>query len=259
MFRLGLTPPHHCDYLPGNLSRSMVVVDEDRLSPAAYDYFLAQGFRRSGSHVYRPWCDHCRQCVAARIPVAHFRPNRNQRRVLQHNADLSAHWVVADRLSDEQWELYRSYLQARHGEGEMARASRAASDDFLFCSWSRIRLLELRLENELLAVAVTDEQPRSLSALYTFFHPEHHRRSLGTLAVLKQLEAARTEGRRWLYLGYWIPNCRKMSYKARFLPLEVRRGEVRIGEERWLLLENRNAAREFEERLKEESLGFSRS
>ncbi len=249
MFRLGLTPPHPCDYLPGREARSLVVVDEASLSPSAYDFFLAQGFRRSGSHVYRPWCDRCRQCVAVRIPVEAFRPDRGQRRVLRRNGDLEAEWVVTDRLDDEQWRLYRSYLQARHADGEMVHASRAASDDFLFGSWPRTRLLELRLGAELVAVAVTDQQPRSLSALYTFFHPAHARRSLGTLAILLQVEAARREGRPWLYLGYWIPDCRKMSYKAGFLPLEARRAERKIGEEQWARLENAVEAARFRQRV----------
>jgi len=258
MFRLGLTPPHDCDYLPDRQSRSLVVVDEALLSSRAYDFFLAQGFRRSGSHVYRPWCDRCRQCVAARIPVEAFRPSRGQRRVRRRNADLEADWVVTDRLDDEQWALYRAYLQARHGEGEMARASRAASDAFLFSPWASTRLLELRLEGQLVAVAVTDEQPRSLSALYTFFHPDHARRSLGTLAILLQVEAARAEGRTWLYLGYWIPDCRKMRYKAGFLPVEVRRPEREMREERWERLSSAKEREGFLQRLRETSEGWSR-
>ncbi len=238
MFPLGLTPNHPCDYLSGRAARSLVVVDESRLSPRAYDFFLAQGFRRSGTHVYRPWCDRCRQCVAVRIPVADFRPDRNQRRTLRRNADLDVRWTTAEALDDDQWRLYQAYLRARHPEGEMARSSRQASDAFLFSPWARTRLLELRLDGRLVAVAVTDEQPRSLSALYTFFSPEEARRSLGTLAVLLQVEAARTQGRRWLYLGYWIPDCRKMSYKSRFLPLEARLPEARMGLERWLKLES---------------------
>jgi len=204
LFRLGLTPPHPCDYLPGELSRSLVVIDEDALDPRAYEFLLAQGFRRSGSHAYRPWCDHCRQCIAARIPVSGFRPNRSQRRILERNRDLTVQWHAATELNDEQWQLYHGYLQARHGEGEMARAGRAASNDFLFSPWAETELMELRLGDELVAVAVTDVQPRSLSALYTFFAPEHAKRSLGGFAIMQQVEAARTQGRDWLYLGYWI-------------------------------------------------------
>ncbi len=258
MFRLGLTPPRPCDYLPGELSRSLVVIDEEALDPRAYEFLLAQGFRRSGTHAYRPWCDRCRQCIPARIPVAAFRPNRSQRRILGKNRDLSAEWHSATELSDEQWQLYHRYLQARHGEGDMARAGRAASNDFLFSHWAETELLELRLEGELVAVAVTDVQPRSLSALYTFFAPEQAGRSLGSFAIMEQVEAARAAGRSWLYLGYWIAPCRKMSYKANFLPLEVRRPEREIRAERWQRLTDRQARETFLAELESDSFHWSR-
>ena len=258
MFRLGLTPPHPCDYLPGEFSRSLVVIDEETLNPRAYEFLLAQGFRRSGSHAYRPWCDQCRQCIAARIPVDAFRPNRSQRRVLAMNRDLAVNWVSATELDDEQWQLYHGYLQARHGEGEMARAGRTASNDFLFSHWADTELLEVRLGDELVAVAVTDVQPRSLSALYTFFAPEQARRSLGSFAIMQQVEAARAAGRSWLYLGYWIAPCRKMSYKANYLPLEVRRPELEIREESWQRLQDRQAREGFLAGLEADSAGWCR-
>ena len=45
-------------------------------------------------------------------------------------------------------------------------------------------------------------------------------RTLGTLAILRQLEWARRDGRAHLYLGYWIAGHAKMDYKRRFRPLE---------------------------------------
>ena len=258
MFRLGLTPPHPCDYLPGEHSRSLVVIDEESLSPRAYEFLLAQGFRRSGTHAYRPWCDHCRQCIAVRIPVETFHPNRSQRRILKFNRDLKAEWQVATELNDEQWQLYHRYLQARHGEGEMARAGRTASNDFLFSHWAETELMELRLNGELVAVAVTDVQRHSLSALYTFFAPEHARRSLGSYAIMQQIESARDAGRRWLYLGYWIAPCRKMGYKANYLPVEARRPELEIHQEHWETLASRKRRETFQKQLGEDSRQWHR-
>jgi len=258
MFRLGVTPGHPCDYLPGEETRSLVVIDEEALSPRAYEFLLAQGFRRSGTHAYRPWCSRCRQCVAARIPVANFQPNRAQRRILKANADLEARWRVADALDDEQWALYHRYLQGRHGESDMARADRDESNDFLFSFWADTRLLELRLAGRLVAVAVTDVQPRSLSAFYTFFDPELARRSLGTYALMRQVQEAHRQGRSWLYLGYWIAPCRKMSYKGNFLSLEVRRGERQIHRERWQRLDDQAQRQAFQEQLQRESRGWWR-
>ncbi len=258
MYRLDLSPNLPCDYLPGRTARHLVVIDHHLLDPAGYDDLLFQGYRRSGNHFYRPWCQHCRRCVAVRLPVYHFRPDRAQRRARRRNADLEAIWRRAHALDDEHWRLYHAYLQARHGDGEMAKAGRAESESFLFSPMIETELLELRLNGQLLAVAVTDVQPRSLSALYTFYHPDHAQRSLGTLAIQLQVAEARRRGLRWLYLGYWIGPCRKMSYKERFLPLEVRRSEAHPRLERWRRLDDRSAVQAFDEALDAADAHFER-
>src|SRR2546427_559163 len=60
-----------------------------------------------------------------------------------------------------------------------------------------------------------------LSAVYTFFDPDHAARGLGTFAILQQIEWARREGLPHVYLGYWIRGHQKMDYKRRFHPLEA--------------------------------------
>ena len=60
-----------------------------------------------------------------------------------------------------------------------------------------------------------------LAAIYTFYDPELDKRSLGTFAVLLQISQAKKLGLPFVYLGYWIDGCRKMSYKTRFKPLEM--------------------------------------
>jgi len=79
---------------------------------------------------------------------------------------------------------------------------------------------EMYQDTELLAVAVTDELTDGISAVYTFFSPAVASRSLGTYAVLWEIEQARQRGLAWVYLGYWIRGCRKMSYKTGFQPIE---------------------------------------
>jgi arginine-tRNA-protein transferase len=60
-----------------------------------------------------------------------------------------------------------------------------------------------------------------LAAIYTFFDPDQPKRSLGTEAILLQIREAQAMGLPFVYLGYWIDGCRKMSYKANYAPLEL--------------------------------------
>jgi arginine-tRNA-protein transferase len=92
---------------------------------------------------------------------------------------------------------------------------------FLLSPWSETRFVSLYLEGDLVCVAVTDQQPGGLSAIYTFFEPTLEHRSLGVVAILQQIALARDLGLDFLYLGYWIRDCEKMRYKTDYRPLQV--------------------------------------
>jgi len=219
LIRVFQTLEHPCGYYAERQARNLVIDPLARGLPQVYGTALERGFRRSGGHVYRPHCAGCRACVASRVPVAKFVPDRSQRRCLKRNADLVVRVAPAQR-SDENFALYRRYLAARHPDGGMDDPGEDDFERFLACAWSPTRFLELRAGDELLAVAVTDVLPQGLSAVYTFYAPEHAERSLGTCAILSQIEWARAQQLPHLYLGYWIEGHPKMDYKARFRPLE---------------------------------------
>lgn len=220
--RLFHTLEHRCGYFPELSARNLVL---DPVAPelgALYPQALARGFRRAGGHVYRPHCLRCQLCMACRIAVAGFVPNRSQRKLWRRNADMQMELVPA-RYSTECFALYRRYLQARHPGGGMDEAEPEDFTRFLCSPWCDTRFLCLREAGELLCVAVTDVTPAGLSAVYTYFAPEQMRRSLGTLAILWQIELARRMGLPHLYLGFWIEGHPKMDYKRRWAPLELLR------------------------------------
>jgi arginine-tRNA-protein transferase len=222
LFHTGL---HPCGYWPERQARDLVLDPRDPRLAEWYALALGWGFRRSGDIVYRPHCATCRACTPVRVPVARFAPDRAMRRCLRRNADLRMRVCPAER-SDEHLALYRRYLATRHAHGGMDDHGATEFDQFLVGSWSRTRFLEFRRpaadgQGELLAVAVTDVTADALSAVYTFFDPDHAARGLGTYAILRQLEWAAQEGREHLYLGYWIDGHPKMDYKRRFRPLEA--------------------------------------
>lgn len=217
--RVFLTHEHDCGYWPDRQARDLVLDPLARDLPERYPEALAFGFRRSGGHVYRPHCRHCHACVAVRLPVKEFKPNRAQRRCERANADLTLH-VRPGPFTPEHFALYARYLAARHPDSPMSNPSPDAFDHFLRSPWSPTRLFELRLGEQLCAVAVTDVLPEAVSAVYTFFDPDMAERSLGTFAILAQVAWARATGRTHAYLGFWLDGHPKMHYKRSFQPME---------------------------------------
>ncbi|NNJ92289.1 MAG: arginyltransferase [Gammaproteobacteria bacterium] len=210
-----------CPYLDGRKSMNFIIDPEYPLSASAYGHLLECGFRRSSSIVYRPACPGCAECKSSRVPVKSFMPNRSQRRAWKKVSDDIILKPQNDEFNEQHFDLYQRYTRSRHNDSDMAESSISQYMDFLTSSWSNTIFLEIWLKNELLAVAVTDRQPGSLSALYTFFDPEKMPYSPGVVAILSQIELARQYELDWLYLGYWIEACPKMSYKIRYRPIQV--------------------------------------
>ena len=226
-----VTPPHKCGYLPERNAVTIFVDPRRRPNVATYTLLSQHGFRRSGDHVYRPQCPDCTACIPVRIPVDEFTPTRAQRRTLRNNADVT---LIPNppTFQREHFALYERYINARHSGGSMENPDRESYLEFLTSGWADSVFYEFRCARQLLAVAVVDHLLDGLSAVYTFYDPDLEKRSLGRLAILKQIELARALQLKWLYLGYWIDECRKMAYKREYAPLEqLRHGAwSRVGE-----------------------------
>ena len=217
---LYLTTEHECGYLPGHVATNLVPDPCVPMNMDLYSQLIEMGYRRSGSHTYRPHCSNCQQCLPCRVPVDRFSPSRSQRRCLQTNASCSTRLVPAQ-YSDEHYALYRRYINSRHAYGNMANPLPEDYSNFLYSDWSDTFFLELRENNQLLAVAVCDRVSSGLSAVYSYFEPDASRRSLGTLCVLKMIEQTRMRQLDYLYLGYLIQGSDKMRYKQSYRPLQV--------------------------------------
>ncbi len=212
--------PHPCSYLPGRIATTLFVDPREPLDAEKFAHFMRIGFRRSGDLVYRPHCRECQECVPVRIPVARFTPNRAQRRVWRRNRDLHVQPCPAI-FKAEHFELYQRYQHARHPGGGMDDPDPQKYIAFLASRQIETVFYEMHLARQLLAVAVVDHLPDGLSAVYTFYDPQQAARSLGTYAILWQVEQARALRLPWVYLGYWIATSPKMAYKSAFRPLEA--------------------------------------
>ena len=215
-----LTPKHPCSYLNRNNAQTLFFDPRQTITPKLYQTLTDQGFRRSGSHLYRPHCGSCNACIPTRVPVEQFQLKRSQKRVLKRNPDIQVKLEEAT-FSRRHYHLYERYISLRHADGDMYPASEDQYRSFLLSPWSNSVFVSLYCESRLLSVAVTDKQSNGLSAIYTFFEPTEDDRSLGVLSILKQIELCQDLNLPYLYLGYWIRDCEKMSYKTQYRPTEL--------------------------------------
>jgi leucyl-tRNA---protein transferase len=217
--RFFITSPHSCNYLDNREATSVFADPYFPKSKELYSRLVANGFRRSGEHLYKPHCMTCSECVPVRIPVNEFKMRRNQKRTWKLNQDLSIQKSRAI-FKEDHFLLYQKYQSERHPNGGMDNSSRDDYIEFLLASWSDSYLYEFRLEDKLAAVSVVDELDDAYSAIYTFFDTDLQQRSLGKFAILALIEQSKQDGLSSLYLGYWISSCDKMKYKIDYQPIE---------------------------------------
>lgn len=219
-----VTAPQPCPYLEGRLERKLFTSLQGEAAQALNDTLSKQGFRRSQNVLYRPSCSDCAACLSARIHAGDFRPTRSQRKVLNRNAHIVRR-VASPWATEEQYDLFRRYLDARHADGGMADM-----DVFEFAAMIeetpiRTRVIEYIDTSEgrerLIAVCLTDMLDDGVSMVYSFYEPELRKSSLGTWMILDHIDIAKSQDLPFVYLGYWVPGSEKMHYKAQFNALEV--------------------------------------
>lgn len=216
------TTPLPCPYLPGRTERR-VVTELGGPDPQGFHNRLSQaGFRRSHNIAYAPACDGCNACLPMRVICDTFRPSKNQKRVISANRDLvmSPSDVVG---TAEQYRLFADYQARRHTGGEMSNMTHADYQALVEDTPVDTFLVEYRepSDGRLVAVCLMDRVDDGLSAVYSFFDPLSPRASLGTYMILSGIQQTVDQGLDYLYLGFWIEACEKMSYKARFRPAQI--------------------------------------
>lgn len=226
-----VTAPQSCPYLEERHERKLFTSLQGEHAGRLNNTLSKQGFRRSQNVLYRPSCAECSACLSARIRVADFTASKSQRRAERRNSDLSRRsrspWAT-----EEQYQLFRAYLNDRHANGGMADMDVFEFSAMIEETPVKSRVVEYNAPPEgpheahgaLTAVCLTDVLDDGLSMVYSFYAPERRATSLGTYIILDHIRIAAEAGLDYIYLGYWVPGSPKMDYKSRFSALEIYRG-----------------------------------
>ena len=228
-----VTNPSPCPYLPGKVERKVFTELSGRHATELNEALGRIGFRRSQSVAYRPSCIDCSACISVRVVTGEFQPSATQRRMIRRHSDLE---VTACKpwTTEEQYDLLRRYLHARHPGGGRVDMDESDFADMVEQSPVKTFMIESRepsvdgRRGKLVGACLTDQQADGLSMIYSFYEPDTARRSgLGTYIILDHILRSGRAGLPYVYLGYWVDSSPRMTYKARFRPLE------RLGPNGW--------------------------
>jgi len=215
-----LADPAVCDYRQDETRQLRLEVFRD-LTPGEFAGRLQEGWRRFGQVVFRPECPSCRRCQSLRVPVATFSPNESQRRAWKRNEGAVTIAIDRPRRSPAKLALYARFHEWKHAVQGWPLPEDARMPDAFVNNPFPTEEWTYYAGGTLIGVGYVDVLPDALSAIYFFWDPAEHRRSLGTYNVLKTIDAARERGLAYVYLGYFVDGCRSLEYKARFRPNEV--------------------------------------
>ncbi len=211
---ISLSEAEPCVYLAGRMSRHEYFLALD-LNGSELDGLLERGWRKFGYYFFRPRCDECSQCIPLRVPVRAFEPSKAQRRVIRKNAGVRVEFHPLC-FREEIYEIYLEHSFSRF-------MTKPVFEDFIMSFYKRScpsLQSEYYLGERLMGVGFLDVGVESLSSVYFIFRSDYMDLSPGTYSVIREIGHARSLGMRYYYLGYHVPGCGRMAYKARFRPHE---------------------------------------
>ena len=230
MFDATLTPPINfvytqpmpCPYIDHKMERRLATDISTIRGKKCHNILAQAGFRRSQHISYKPACRSCSACKPIRVVAKKFNRTKSQKRIYNRNRDLVTEYLTPV-ATPELFELFQNYQMFRHSGGEMALMDYSDFRGMLETSPIKTSIKTYRLEvsRELIGAVLLDDQSDGYSAVYSFFNCLQPERSIGTFIILDLIDDLRHKDLDYLYLGYWIAQSRKMSYKASFRPAEI--------------------------------------
>ena len=215
-----VTAPQACPYLDNRQERKLFAALQGEDAQSLNSCLSKQGFRRSQNVLYRPTCLDCAACLSARIDVKQFFPSKTQKRTIKTNKNVKRR-STSPWATDEQFELFKRYLDDRHASGGMAEMDVFEFDAMIEETPVDTRVIEYELNQKLAAACLTDIVDDGLSMVYSFYNPDLAKYSLGTYIVLDHIRLAQELDLSYVYLGYWVPGSSKMGYKSKYSALEI--------------------------------------
>lgn len=184
-----------------------------------FHLFLAKGYRRLDAVLYRNVCEECSACVPIRISVREHVPSRSQQRTLRCNRDMNVVTLSSPVVTGEKVNLYKNYLKSKHGQSDESYVPDPEQVlRMLHYGFARTLEMDYYIGERLIGVGIVDEGKDALSSNYFYYDTDFLERRPGIFSILQEIFLANRLKKRHYYLGFYIEEHRKMSYKKQFRP-----------------------------------------
>jgi len=192
-----------------------------------------RGWRRFGHYFSRPSCEGCSECISIRIDAKDFVWGRSKKRLDKKNKDIKI--IIRDiSLSDEHLKLYEKYhiyMKEKKGWEYYKIDDKSYKELYINGSLSFSKEVAYILDERLIGVDLIDIFDDGISSLYFYYDPDYRDRSLGRYSIYKEIEFAKKNSIRWIYLGYSVKDNSSLNYKLKYEPLEKLKNSPSINED----------------------------
>lgn len=211
----------NCSYIKDNEEQRLFVrLDEKKDNSLIFNKLMENGFRRNLDHMYIPICSNCSSCISSRIRVNDFKLRKNQIRNVKKNKGFSL-IKSTEKVIEDRFSIFRKYTNFRHSDGQMKHMNQFEFENFFYKSPVKSIIYDLKDNKKLIGSIILDVLKDGLSAVYSFYDPDYIKFGLGNYIILSSIEETRRINLKYLYLGYWIKESKKMNYKTNFNNLEL--------------------------------------
>jgi len=212
-----------CPYLSDRRSRTEYLY----VRGCDFDYntnLVRHGYRRFGEFFQKPACNACDECKSMRVDAQNFVFSKSLRRLMRRNSDLTIS-VSAPNVDFDHLELFRRYHAFKSEHYNWPRMQslgyREYCEIYVDGHGDFGKEVAYCLDGRLVCVDLIDVVDDGISSIYCYYDPDMPRRALGKYSLLKEIEIAQKIGVRWIYLGYYVKDCRSLAYKADYTPFEL--------------------------------------
>ena len=181
---------------------------------------VQRGWRRFGKTYLRPNCLNCKECKSVKIDVENFIYSKSKRKTIKRNSNTKT-LIASPTISKQKIYLYNKFHAFKNRQlnwkDKTIKLESYFSSFIQGCSDYGKEILYY-IDGNLVAVDYVDFIDDGISSIYFFYDPDYLDYELGKYSLYLQINLAKEMSLKWIYLGYYVEDCRSLNYKYNFKP-----------------------------------------